>query len=60
MTPNLEILNKLSTDNTITIFDPVCIRQKSNWSKIGKKSLIWIEMMKKNTAKNSNISYFPI
>ena len=36
MTTNLEILNKLATDNTITIFDPVCIRQKSNWSKIGK------------------------
>ena len=36
MTTDLEILNKLATDNTITIFDPLCIRQKSNWSKIEK------------------------
>ena len=34
---NLEILKKISTDEIITTFDPNCIRQKSNWSKIKKE-----------------------
>ena len=34
---NLEILEKLSKDDIITTFEPICIRQKSNWSKIKRE-----------------------
>jgi len=34
---NLDILNKISKEEIITRFDPICIRQKSNWSKANKK-----------------------
>jgi len=34
---NLEILEKLSKDELLTTFNPTCIRQKSNWSKIKKE-----------------------
>jgi hypothetical protein len=34
---NLEKLEDLSKDELLTTFDPTCIRQKSNWSKIKKE-----------------------
>ena len=34
---NLENLEDLSKDELLTTFDPTCIRQKSNWSKIKKE-----------------------
>jgi hypothetical protein len=34
---NLEILENLSKNELLTTFDPTCIRQKSNWSKIKKE-----------------------
>jgi hypothetical protein len=34
---NLEILENLSKDELLTTFDPTCIRQRSNWSKIKKE-----------------------
>jgi len=34
---NLENMEELSKDELLTTFDPTCIRQKSNWSKIKKE-----------------------
>ena len=34
---NLENIEDLSKDELLTTFDPTCIRQKSNWSKIKKE-----------------------
>jgi hypothetical protein len=36
MSTDLEILNRLSKEDMTTLFDPICVRQKSNWSKVGK------------------------
>jgi hypothetical protein len=36
----LEMLKKITTDDTITSFDANCIRQKSNWSKVKKQHKI--------------------
>jgi hypothetical protein len=34
---NLDTLESLSKDETITTYDPKCIRQRSNWSKVKKE-----------------------